>query len=189
MASTDFCKRTGAIAAIMAATVLAACSVAGPRSSPLPHDGPTLVQVYRDHIATEGAAGQSPRERLPLREVDDDKLATQRRTDSSPLQQRFQRLPNPDLVMHVFPHLARGRYPVPGYVTVFPMYDTVEYAMPGEAFERAPRQSMNGRGTSVAPTTSVTSVTPAASTSQTPANKTTSLRTLDCQGEAGCLHN
>ncbi|HET9641887.1 MAG TPA: hypothetical protein VFP68_00665, partial [Burkholderiaceae bacterium] len=42
----------------------------------------------------------------------------------------------PDLVMHVFPHLARGRYPVPGYVTVFPMYERVEYAMPGEAAPR-----------------------------------------------------
>lgn len=31
-----------------------------------------------------------------------------------------------------YPHLAKGKYPVPGYVTVFPMYDTVEYALPGE---------------------------------------------------------
>ena len=46
---------------------------------------------------------------------------------------RFARLPNPDLVMYVTPHLsANGRYPVPGYSTVFPMYETVEYAMPGE---------------------------------------------------------
>lgn len=189
MASTDFCKRTGTIAGLMATAVLAGCSVAGPRSSPLPNDGPTLVQVYRDHIATEGAAGQSPRERLPLRGVDDDTLPAQRRTDMSPVQQRFQRLPNADLVMHVFPHLARGRYPVPGYVTVFPMYDTVEYAMPGEAFERASRQGMNGRVASVAPTASVTSVTPAASTPQMSANKTPSMRAVDCQGEAGCSHN
>lgn len=48
------------------------------------------------------------------------------------MQQRFQRLPNPDLVMYVHPHLAKGRYPVPGYLTVFPMYETVEYALPGE---------------------------------------------------------
>jgi hypothetical protein len=41
-------------------------------------------------------------------------------------------VPNPDLVMVVYPHLARGKYPVPGYVTTFPMYDEVIYALPGE---------------------------------------------------------
>ena len=45
----------------------------------------------------------------------------------------FPRLPNPTLVMYVFPHLAGGaRAPVPGYTTAFPMYEQVEYALPGE---------------------------------------------------------
>ena len=45
----------------------------------------------------------------------------------------FPRLPNPTLVMYVFPHLAgETRAPVPGYTTAFPMYEQVEYALPGE---------------------------------------------------------
>jgi len=45
----------------------------------------------------------------------------------------FPRLPNPTLVMYVFPHLVtEERVPVPGYVTTFPMYERVEYALPGE---------------------------------------------------------
>ena len=45
----------------------------------------------------------------------------------------FPRLPNPTLVMYVFPHLAtEERVPVPGYATTFPMYERVEYALPGE---------------------------------------------------------
>ena len=45
----------------------------------------------------------------------------------------FPRLPNPTLVMYVFPHLAgEARAPVPGYSTAFPMYEQVEYALPGE---------------------------------------------------------
>ena len=35
--------------------------------------------------------------------------------------------------MYVYPHLAQGRYPVPGYFTAFPMYERVEYLLPGEA--------------------------------------------------------
>jgi len=45
----------------------------------------------------------------------------------------FPRLPNPTLVMYVFPHLAgETQAPVPGYATAFPMYEQVEYALPGE---------------------------------------------------------
>ena len=42
----------------------------------------------------------------------------------------------PDLVMYVFPHLAGSDpVPVPGYTTVFPLYQRVQYAMPGERLE------------------------------------------------------
>ena len=45
----------------------------------------------------------------------------------------FPRLANPTLVMYIFPHLSGDeRSPVPGYVTSFPFYEKVEYALPGE---------------------------------------------------------
>ena len=35
--------------------------------------------------------------------------------------------------MYVFPHLAgTERVPVPGYATTFPLYERIEYALPGE---------------------------------------------------------
>lgn len=47
---------------------------------------------------------------------------------------QFSRLPNPDLVMFIYPHLAGDEsVPVPGYSTVFPFYDKPQYAMPGES--------------------------------------------------------
>ena len=47
----------------------------------------------------------------------------------------FPRLPNPTLVMYVFPHLAGETQcvPVPGYATAFPMYEQVEYACPAKS--------------------------------------------------------
>ncbi|EOF6272257.1 TIGR03751 family conjugal transfer lipoprotein [Salmonella enterica] len=45
----------------------------------------------------------------------------------------FRRLPNPDLEMYIFPHLAGSEgVPVPGYTTVLPFYNRVQYALPGE---------------------------------------------------------
>lgn len=47
------------------------------------------------------------------------------------IRSQFPRLPDPDMVMFVFPHL-NGNSPVPGYSTVFPFYTRTQYALPGE---------------------------------------------------------
>ena len=58
------------------------------------------------------------------------------RTARNEVYRQFHRLPNPDLVMYVYPHLAGSDpVPVPGYTTVFPLYQRVQYAMPGERVE------------------------------------------------------
>lgn len=62
------------------------------------------------------------------------------------IRSQFPRLPNPDLVMYVFPHLAGSpegeQVPVPGYSTVFPLYERVQYAQPGEVAWPWPAQSV-----------------------------------------------
>lgn len=132
--------------AIALSVLLPGCSVMGSRESPLKEataGSPTLVDVYRGKFKPDQAstaARDTARERLerssiarPIARGDEQ---TKRYWSAlEPMQQRFARVPNPDLVMVVYPHLAKGRYPVPGYVTVFPMYETTEYAMPGEVAE------------------------------------------------------
>ena len=59
-------------------------------------------------------------------------LAGYTRTAATEIDAIFPRLPNPDLVMYVFPHLSEQGAPVPGYATSFPMYERIEYALPGE---------------------------------------------------------
>ena len=55
------------------------------------------------------------------------------RTAANELELLFPRLPNPDLYIYVPAHLATElRIPVPGYTTAVPLYDRVEYALPGE---------------------------------------------------------
>jgi conjugative transfer region lipoprotein (TIGR03751 family) len=118
-------------------SALTGCAISGPKESPLPHDGPTMVDLYRQHMneVTEGSE-QAVREQLPLRAPDESATSAFNRVSMDHLENRFPRLPNPDLVMMVMPHMAKGKYPVPGYVTVFPMYYNVEYAMPGEVAPR-----------------------------------------------------
>lgn len=117
--------------------MLFACLASGcaaNKEAVIPQSGPTMTQIYRQHMAAlaQGSAAQA-RERLPMHPPEEQTLSEYTRTSINEVDNRFGRLPNPDLVMYVFPHLAgNGRYPVPGYSTVFPMYESVEYALPGE---------------------------------------------------------
>lgn len=61
------------------------------------------------------------------------------RTVENELSNLFPRAENPDLVIYVYPHLAtRTRAPIPGYTTVIPLYDRVQYRLPGEALMSTP---------------------------------------------------
>ena len=51
----------------------------------------------------------------------------------------FPRLPNPDIVLYVMPHKA-GALPVPGYTTVFPLYERVQYATPLDSPATLPKE-------------------------------------------------
>jgi len=68
------------------------------------------------------------------------------RTAANELDLLFPRLPNPDVFIYVPPHLATTlRIPVPGYTTAVPLYDRVEYALPGEAdTTRGPGETRGG---------------------------------------------
>jgi conjugative transfer region lipoprotein (TIGR03751 family) len=134
-------KRPYAVALL--AVALAGCATS--KDELLPHGTRTMLDIWNDE--TSGASG-TPRElldarqalRRPLTDEDVQALpqinAAYTRTAQNEIEQLFHRLPNPDLVMYVFPHLAgTDPVPVPGYSTVFPLYQRVQYALPGERVE------------------------------------------------------
>lgn len=115
---------------------LALGGCASTKESVLPQDGPSMKAIYDAHF--EGIGADDPyvlRRELGTRPLGDDDvdLAGYSRSAHTELETIFPRLPNPTLVMYVFPHLAGSeRVPVPGYATTFTLYERVEYALPGE---------------------------------------------------------
>jgi conjugative transfer region lipoprotein (TIGR03751 family) len=95
-----------------------------------------MKEVYDAHFGRSSRA--TPREPAPAgpalgdRSGADPELEGYSRDSHNEIDSQFPRLPNPDLVMYVFPHLSDQGYPVPGYSTVLPMFERVEYALPGE---------------------------------------------------------
>ena len=122
---------------------LAAC--AGSKDTLLPSDGISMKTIYTEHFNDIGLHDtMNARKELKSRPLEADvaDLAGYLRDAYNELDAHFPRLPNPTLLMYVFPHLAGAeRVPVPGYATTFPMYRQVEYALPGEV----PTQVMPSR--------------------------------------------
>ena len=135
------------VAAIMLAVMmLGGCATS--KDQLLSPCGSTMLDVWQQEAGGSGVGGQAARQlldarqslRRPLTEADVQATpaanAAYTRTASTEIYRQFRRLPNPDLVMYVFPHLAgTDPVPVPGYSTVFPLYQRVQYAMPGERVE------------------------------------------------------
>lgn len=114
--------------------VLTGC--ASTKEAVLPKDGPSMKAIYEAHVEEMNA--HDPRRlggEIGGRPVRTGEVALQGYTREAfnEIDVLFPRLPNPTLMLYVFPHLAgEGHAPVPGYTTAFPLYEQVEYALPGE---------------------------------------------------------
>ncbi|OGA61478.1 MAG: conjugal transfer protein [Burkholderiales bacterium RIFCSPHIGHO2_01_FULL_64_960] len=144
--STDWAK---GLALAVAVAALGGCATS--KEDLLTHGDRTMMDIWQQEAGdgAGGSAGQAVRRQLldarqslrrPLTEVDVQAAPAEQmrytRTARNEVHRQFQRLPNPDLVMYVYPHLAgTDHVPVPGYTTVFPLHQRIQYAMPGERVE------------------------------------------------------
>ena len=122
---------------MFAVLLLAACSTS--KEKMLPPGDHTMLELWRGSDgegskSTAVAAREVLRRPLTEEESASEEQADRSfsRTQQSEISQQFPRLPNPDMIMYVFPHMVNGNTPVPGYSTVFPFYSQVQYALPGE---------------------------------------------------------
>ncbi|KIP18693.1 putative signal recognition particle GTPase [Burkholderia sp. MSHR3999] len=134
--------------ALIAACLVLLAGCATTKDKVLPHGDATMLDIWNQQTGGGANAAEATRQvmdarealRRPLTPADQATAAgdnaSYTRTAENEIQSLFHRLPNPDMVMYVFPHLA-GTHPtpVPGYSTVFPFYERVHYAMPGERTE------------------------------------------------------
>lgn len=119
---------------LLLSLLLAACST--DQKTLLPVDENTTMLSIWGKQNNDAQALYDTRSVL-RRPLDDATLIAQQQqatlSDDNAARALFRRLPNPDLELYIFPHLAGSEgVPVPGYTTVFPFYNRVQYALPGE---------------------------------------------------------
>lgn len=118
---------------LISALLLVACTTT--KDDVLPQDGPPMKQLYEDHFQRIGKQRlDKTRERFKRRPgIGNASLVGYVRDAHNEIRALFPEVPNPTLVMFVFPHLAGPKdVPIPGYATSFDMYERTEYALPGD---------------------------------------------------------
>jgi len=101
----------------------------------LRNDGVTMRDLIVDGQRVDSRTSQPRgsdalrRESKPTRSVE-----SYTRNSLNEIDQLFPTLPNPEIAIYIFPHLAtKDRVPVPGYTTSIYLYTADEYALPGES--------------------------------------------------------
>lgn len=146
--STEALPAAALQAALIALTLAAFSLLAGcatRKDALLSHGSATMLDIWNQETSGAVSGDQTDRTLLQARAAMRRPLTGQEtasalagrasytRTAENEIDREFKRLPDPDLVMYVFPHLAgTDPVPVPGYSTVFSFYRQVHYAMPGE---------------------------------------------------------
>lgn len=119
--------------------LLSGCSTS--KDEMLPPGGSTMLDMWQNKASSTRTTTEA---RSVLRRgLTDADLATRQSLEESytrdaqnEIQQFFPRLPNPDMVIYIYPHMAGNEpAPVPGYSSVFSFYSRVQYALPGERLE------------------------------------------------------
>lgn len=115
---------TSFIPVALALSLMTGCAS---KDSVIPKSDLSMRDIYSQHMGrTQSPIQRDSRSGCP------DNLSAWTREQRTEHRAQFPRLHNPDLTLYVFPHLSDAGTPIPAYTTVFPMYEQVEYALPGE---------------------------------------------------------
>jgi len=124
---------------ISSSLLLSGCH--GMHGNVVPQTGPTMEQVYdgktdksvfskTEDTSVNPVPKKSPEQsEEPMPEIRH-KLSSNT-TATQATGNGFKKIPNPELTLYVFPHLAgESEIPIPGYSTAFNAYDRDHYALP-----------------------------------------------------------
>jgi conjugative transfer region lipoprotein (TIGR03751 family) len=114
---------------------ITACTTAG---NAIPQGGPTMAQVYEQAMQkSNNSTLDAARRKVQTKTIsnsqnlnNENRLSAYTRTSQNEINNLFPQLPNPQLVMYVYPHFAGNEeVPVPGYSTAFYLFEKTHYKL------------------------------------------------------------
>ncbi|ERF77605.1 TIGR03751 family conjugal transfer lipoprotein [Gallibacterium anatis] len=128
-------KKRLILSAVVTTFLLSACSTS--QKALLPTSNETMREIWNkggSDAQLQLYRSQDNRQIDPVSYISVKEQRAYTRTAENEIKNLFPQLPNPDLIMYVYPHLSSSeeQMPIPGYSTVIPFYGRVQYAQPGE---------------------------------------------------------
>lgn len=130
-----------------------ACSGKPSQKSMLPDGGPTTKQVYEAHLGGRFQGKSqvaSNNDDSPYSGVIGQRVLSINDAQSSSssneldgIRRDFRKVANPEIVGYIYPHLSTNNHPVPGYFTLFNLYESDSYAVSRSEGRIAPLQGGN----------------------------------------------
>lgn len=141
---------------LMLITALINLTACSSLSNSVPHSGPTMEQVYdgmgkktpsqnannsnfnntQSTIITNNDnedINQIAKQIKLLGKTNISGSSLNNNVSANAIDKEFHKLPNPEIKMYIFPHLAGSdQVPIPGYTTAFNVYEHDYYALPNE---------------------------------------------------------
>jgi len=112
-------------------------SCASPELAYKLQEGPTTLDLYRSGGANDENSHMTTELKGEL--LEPIRYENYTRDAGNELDQLFHRLPNPRILIYVYPHLATSdNAPIPGYTTAINLYAKDEYALPHEVVQYSP---------------------------------------------------
>ena len=123
---------------VLASVLLGACG-ASPKNV-IVQEGATVEQIMRGEGGEVASSLQAKQPHVPVSRLAGTTAigySEYTRDSLNETKQLFPTLPNPTIVLYIHPHKVKDpntgeSLPVPGYATAFPLYNRVEFALPGE---------------------------------------------------------
>ncbi|MFN7096932.1 MAG: TIGR03751 family conjugal transfer lipoprotein [Gammaproteobacteria bacterium] len=129
-------------------TVLISCLVVAACTATVSKDYPkgemTMTQIYNETSGGNAFTANSNevditavRQQLGVETMPSTSYVNYTRNAGNEVNNLFKALPNPQIPVYVYPHLAtvnNDELPVPGYTTAFFLYNNNQYAMPTEQY-------------------------------------------------------
>ena len=120
---------------ISSSLLLSGCH--GMHGNVVPQTGPTMEQVYDGKTDESATSKTKDKSVVPVSEQSEEPMPeirhklTSNTTATQATRNGFKKIPNPELTLYVFPHLAgESEIPIPGYSTAFNAYDRDHYMLP-----------------------------------------------------------
>ncbi len=118
-------------------SVLLGCASSTPKEKQLlPDAGPTTAEIMQGTKVTHTYYGNGQRSPY-IGETLMPHYSSQSYYSSEHIQELkrdFKRVPNPEIVGYVYPHINNNEMPVPGYFTSFPLYNRNHFALTSEGY-------------------------------------------------------